>query len=71
MDWSNKEWGSLLIGAGVILIILATPLNSLFATIDVNVFGIQAGAEGISPYSATALIGGVILIGAGIYLRKK
>jgi hypothetical protein len=68
---TNKDLGMVLIVIGTILIILSSPLNFLLSSIDLRLLGIEARVYDISSFSASALIGGMALIGMGIYLRKK
>ena len=67
------------LGTGLIIIgvfVLLAGVAAIFGHYEYSVFGAEIGpvsvtASGITPGQATVLAAGVILLGAGIYLKKK
>lgn len=72
MNWSNKDWGSALIGLGIGFLLFSVKFSAqLMSTVNIGIGSFSATATEIPPASALGAIVGLALILIGAYLRKR
>ena len=69
-EWSNKEWGTALIIAGLFLL-MGTVIGTPMSMVEISGAGINAAVKDIPPRSAVSLFSGIVLIIIGAVMRKK